>query len=892
MADKKKRITPMMEQYLKIKEEHKDYLLFYRMGDFYEMFFDDAIQASKALDIALTKRGKGEFGEEIPMCGVPVSSHELYLSRLIKLGFKIAFCEQVEDPREAKKRGPSSCVKREVIRIITPGTITEESILNVKKNNYLLCIAPDTKDGYSLAWADISTGDFFCESIKEKQVAEVSSRLCPSEVVLPDSLSHNKKLFAALNTDTEKLTFLPLSRYSLSGASFFLKQLFKIDTLESLGDFTESEMIAAGVLADYINLTQKGKIPPLSRPVLIKDGSFMQIDASTRQGLEIFTGQNEKNTSLLSVIDKTLTGAGGRLLRNRLGSPLVSSAEINDRLNEVEFFINNSDIKEKIRDILSASGDIERSMSKISTYRAAPRDLEVVKNVLSKIPLLNAALYFKQDMLPPSLQKIIKEMGNHSRLTEMLDKALKSELPANVKDGNFIANGYSAELDNLRNIRDNSKQLIARLQLKYAEISNVPTLKICHNNIIGYYIDVAAKYASDMLKAAQRGEGPFIHRQSLAGSSRFVTAELTELEEKITSATSKVLASELDIFYSICKEILEEKDSIFQTGKAMAKLDVAAALAEIAQRNNYCRPVIDDSNAFEIVKGRHPVVEISAGKDFVANDCVIQNGKERLWLITGPNMAGKSTFLRQNALIAIMAQAGSFVPAESAHIGIVDKIFSRIGASDNLARGQSTFMVEMVETAAILNQASEKSFVILDEIGRGTSTFDGLSIAWAVLETLHNTNKCRGLFATHYHELTALKEVLPELSLYSMKTKEWKDNIVFMYEIEKGSADRSYGIHVAKLAGLPKAVIKRAEEVLHGLESKKSQIDEILGELPLFSFAAPENTPYESSSDIDNCSAEQSDTLKDMLLDINADELTPIQALNELYRLIAAAKEI
>ncbi len=883
MTDKKKQ-TPMMDQYLEIKEKHKDYLLFYRMGDFYEMFFDDAIKASQALDIALTKRSNTE---DIPMCGVPVASHEIYLAKLIKKGFKIAFCEQMEDPAEARKRGAKSCVKREVIRIITPGTITEDTILNNKRNNYLLCMAPSGKNEYALAWADISTGDFYYESINEKQIPETISRLEPSEIILPDSLSDNKKLLGALNTDFARISYLPSSRYSLSGATTFLKQLFRIDTLSSFGDFTEAETIAAGVLADYIDLTQKGKMPQLSKPTHIKENAFMQIDASTRQGLEIFTGQN-KNTTLISVLDKTLTGAGGRLLASRINAPLLSVEQINDHLNEVDFFINNDDTRNKIRNILTATGDIERAMTRISVNRGNPKDLSTIKDVLNKMPLLAAELHFKQDFLPTSLINIIKDMGNHSHLTELLGKALKNELPVNLRDGNFIADGFSAELDNLRNIRDNSRQLIARLQLKYVQESGIPTLKICHNNIIGYYIEVTAKYATEMLQAAQNGQGPFIHRQSLATSSRFVTAELTELEEKITSASGKVLALELEIFDSICQSILNDSETIFKASKAMSALDVASALAEVAKQNNYCRPVIDNSDAFEIIKGRHPVVELSAGKDFVSNDCIMREERDRLWLITGPNMAGKSTFLRQNALISVMAQAGSFVPAEHAHIGIIDKIFSRIGASDNLARGQSTFMVEMVETASILNQATEKSFVILDEIGRGTSTFDGLSIAWAVLESLHNINKCRGLFATHYHELTALEEVLPHLSLHSMKTKEWKDNVVFMYEIEKGKADRSYGIHVAKLAGLPHNVIKRAESVLQSLESKKSQIDEILGELPLFSLMPPTDDKNADSGYEQNKS---SDKLKNALLEINADELTPIQALNELYKLISLAKE-
>jgi len=892
MTDKKKH-TPMMEQYLKIKEEHKGYILFYRVGDFYEMFFDDALTASKVLGIALTK--KKEQGEEIPMCGVPAFNYEPHLSKLVSSGFKVAFCEQTEDPKEAKKRGGITCVNRDVIRIFTPGTITEDDILKTNRNNYLLCIAPDGKNQYALAWTDISTGEFSCESIKETQLEETAFRLCPSEILLPDTLSDNKRLSVALGMESGKFTYLPVSRYAFSGAEVFLKQLFQVDTLDSFGDFSQAEIIAAGVLADYINLTQKGKIPSLSLPNRIKDNTFMQIDASTRKGLEIFEGYNEQNTknsTLINILDKTVTGPGGRLLNADLNAPLLSSVKINDRLSEVEFFVNNNDVKDKIRKILSGSGDIERSMTRISLGRANPIDLQVVKDVLSKAPVIANILYFKQDFLPPSLFTIINELGTHSDVISTLKRALKSELPNHLRDGYFIADGYSAELDRIRQIKNNAKSYINRLQLKYAEMSNVPGLKICNNNVIGYYIEVNSKYAGDMLKAAHNGEGPFIHRQSLAGSSRFITTELTELEEEINSSESKELALEYELFDELCKIVLATRDSIFQASKALARIDVATALAEVAQKNNYCRPIIDDSDTFEVIKGRHPVVEIAAGKDFVSNDCLLKGDKDRLWLITGPNMAGKSTFLRQNALMAIMAQAGSFVPAESAHIGIVDKIFSRIGASDNLTKGQSTFMVEMVETAAILNQATEKSFVILDEIGRGTSTFDGLSIAWAILEALHNTNKCRGLFATHYHELAALGEVLPALSLHSMKTKEWKGNVVFMYEIEKGKADRSYGIHVAKLAGLPKPVIKRAQEVLCSLESKKNQIDDILGELPLFSFAAPTKDEKDGGNDEQEKNSPKTDTLYNMLLSINADELTPIQALNELYRLIAAAKEL
>lgn len=881
-------LTPMMAQYLETKKAYPDYLLFYRMGDFYEMFFDDAVAASKALDIALTKRGKLE-GADVPMCGVPFHAYETYLSRLIKHGFKVAICEQMEDPKEAKKRGAKSVVKRDVIRLVTAGTLTEENLLDSRRNNFLLSLAK-TGDMLGVSWLDLSTGDFFLEEIGLKNKPEVVvvssllSRLSPVEILVSDRYLQSPKLFEVFNEYRKKLSVLPEARFNFENARRNLLNLFKVETLDAYGNFSRAEITAAGVLMDYVETTQKGQMPRVEKPVKIYERQVMEIDGATRRSLELLeSSSGDRGNSLLSVLDRTVTGAGARMLAGRIASPLVDTKEIGERLNVVEFFLNEEFIRDDVRALLKACPDIERAVSRLSLERGGPRDLAAIKTTLAAVPRLKNILSgaSSQNMvseLPEAVARIAGRMGHHENLVDELERALADELPLLARDGGFIREGYYPPLDEIRRVKNNSQQIILQLQEKYAAATDIPNLKIKYNNLIGYFVEVPAKFATRMLENRD-----FIHRQSVLNAVRFTTVELTEIENEIRGAGEKLLATELELFNKLVTEVRIAADDISRTAKALAELDVGAALADLAAEKNYCRPEIDDSFCFDIEDGRHPVVEASLAREhggaFVGNDCRLGGDYSNIWLITGPNMAGKSTFLRQNAIIAVMAQIGSFVPAKRARIGVVNKLFSRVGASDDLARGRSTFMVEMVETASILNRADERSLVILDEIGRGTATFDGLSIAWAVVEHLHEVNRCRALFATHYHELTSLVGKLHKMSLHCMKIKEFNDEVIFLHEVIDGAADRSYGIHVAKLAGLPPVVLKRAEQVLSSLENdkKNANIKELADDLPLFSSLKKEE---KKPSAVDAALAE-----------ICPDNLTPREALDELYRLKALSEE-
>ena len=879
----KSNLTPAMVQYMELKQAHQDYLLFYRMGDFYELFFDDAITASKALDIALTKRGKAD-GKDVPMCGVPFHAYESYMAKLMKQGFKVAICEQMEDPAEAKKRGYKAIVRRDVVRLVTPGTITEDTILDSRKNNYLLCVAKINND-FGLAWIDLSTGVFYTQLLEIKEGNEVAElhtaidRLAPSEILVADTLLQNSDLFHLLNEYKEKLSVLPQARFNSGNAQKRILEFYNVNTLDSFGSFSKSEVTAAGILLDYVENTQKGKMPRIARPVKILSSQYMEIDAATRHNLDLLDGP--RGSTLISVLDRTVSGAGARLLANRLANPLLNVKKINARLDVVEFFLKHQDVREKLRTVLKSCPDIERAVSRLGVGRGGPRDLLSIGVTLGSLPkLITLIETFKPidvvDELPSAVAKILQKFGNHAMLVNMLANALwvedrNNELPLLARDGDFIKAGYSPELDAVRDLKNKGHNYILNLQSKYVQQTGIEHLKIKYNNVIGYFIEIPNKEAAQVL-----GNPEFIHRQSVLNAARFTTVELTELENQIRGAAEKALALELAVFDDLVHSVLLAADDITRTANALAELDVGSALADLAIENNYCRPEIDDSYAFEIVDGRHPVVEEAIRRShegsFVGNNCSLDVESNRIWLITGPNMAGKSTFLRQNAIIAIMAQMGSFVPAKSAHIGYVDKVFSRVGASDDLARGRSTFMVEMVETASILNRADRRSFVILDEIGRGTATFDGLSIAWAVVEYLHEVNKCRALFATHYHELTDLTGRLKSMSLHCMKIKEFKGEVIFLHEVIEGAADRSYGIHVAKLAGLPPKVLERAEQVLAELEKDKRQ-NNFSGldlELPLFSFAPKEE--------------KKSPLLKE-LEQLNPDDLTAREALQKLYDL-------
>ena len=881
--------TPMMAQYLAVKDNHPNCLLFYRMGDFYELFFDDALAAAKALDIALTKRGK-HLGSDIPMCGVPVKSHEAYLAKLIRKGFKVAVCEQTENPAEARKRGAKAVVRREVVRVITAGTLTEDSLLDARRHNYLAALA-EAEGAMGLAWIDISTGTFQTQPVEIKVLSAALARLQAGEFLVSEALQQRPDLFEILSDWKDRLSPLPSSRFDSENGRRRLENLFAVKTLDAFGDFSRGEMAAAGALVDYVELTQKGRLPRLAAPRRLAGGAVMEIDTATRRNLELTeTLSGERKGSLLSIIDRTVTGAGARLLTLRLSAPLTDVAAIKSRLDEVQFFTENERKRESLRGLLKTSPDIERTLSRLILGRGGPRDLAAIRDGLAlTFEVREIIRSGGLSGIPRGIESSCRELGQHGELVDRLASALSPELPLNARDGGFIARGHAPELDELITLRDESRRLVANLQSRYAAETGVQALKIRHNNVLGYFIEVASKQAD---KVASGPEDPFIHRQTMASAVRYSTVELGELEGRIATAAERALAVELKLFDALVGEVARHSEPVAAAAAAIAGLDLASALAQLAVDRRYCRPVLDDRLGFKIKAGRHAVVEAAIEESqegtFIANDCRLGDGNGdgddgRLWLLTGPNMAGKSTFLRQNALIVLMAQMGCFVPAESARIGAVDRLFSRVGAADDLARGRSTFMVEMVETAAILNQAGPRALVILDEIGRGTATFDGLSIAWAVVEHLLEVNRCRALFATHYHELTALAVKLPGLSCHTMKVKEWRGDVVFLHEVGGGAADRSYGIHVGKLAGLPAAVVKRAEQVLETIEKgqQSSAVTRLADDLPLFAAAEDQAA----------AAAKGPSPVEAALAEVQADELTPRQALDLLYHLIELSKE-
>ncbi|MDX2225139.1 MAG: DNA mismatch repair protein MutS [Rhodospirillaceae bacterium] len=892
--------TPLMAQYHAVKAQHPDALLFFRMGDFYELFFDDAVAASAALDIALTKRGKHQ-GDDIPMCGVPVHSHEGYLARLIRKGFKVAVCEQLEDPAEAKKRGSKAVVKRDVVRLITPGTLTEDTLLEARRHNYLAAVAEVKADGagnLGLAWLDVSTGAFLVQAVDTAALPAALARISPGELLVPDRLADAAGLGDAFAPWRDRLTILPASRFDSENARARLHALYGVGALDGFGPFSRAEIAAAGTLVDYVALTQKGKLPRIDRPARQDAGAVLEIDAATRRNLELTqTLSGERAGSLLAVLDRTVTGAGARALAARLSAPLTDPAAINRRLDAVAFFVSAAAARDAVRAALRSAPDIARALSRLTVGRGGPRDLAAVRDGLALAPRLrNAAASAGRSLLPPpaELAAAVSDLDGHGGVVDRLSQALAANVPLLARDGGFVATGYSAALDEQRALRDHSRKLIAGLQATYAEATGIANLKIAHNNMLGYYVEVNAKAGEKLLEQIRAGLASgaggaatrFVHRQSMANAIRFTTAELAAFEDRVRAAADKTLSLELGIFDQLVAAVTAVADAIAAAAQAMATLDVAAALAELAAGARHVRPVVDGSTAFAIEAGRHPVVEAAmagAATAFVPNGCNLNpksdGGAGRLWLVTGPNMAGKSTFLRQNALIVLMAQAGCFVPAAAAHIGVVDRLFSRVGAADDLARGRSTFMVEMIETAAILNLATPRSLVILDEIGRGTATYDGLSIAWATLEHLHDVNQARALFATHYHELTALAGRLRELAPHTLKVKDWQGQVVFLHEIGPGAADRSYGIHVAQLAGLPTGVIARAEEVLAALERGETAgaARQLAEDLPLFAARPAASRPTAP------------DPVVEELARIIPDELTPRAALDALYRLKALA---
>ena len=880
--------TPMMAQYLEIKRQHTDALLLYRMGDFYELFFDDAVKASATLGIALTKRGMHK-GADIAMCGVPVHALDHYLHKLIRHGHRVALAEQMEDPSEAKKRGYKSVVARQVVRLITPGTLIEDTLLESRASNYLACLTGHKSSGeLALAYADISTGTLAVMATDAGKLAAALARLSPSEILLNDTLLELPQLITSIKESAAAITPMPASRFDSSAATHALKTHFEVESLEVFGAFRRLDLSALGALLDYIKLTQVGNIPHLRPPQMETQESGLIIDAATRANLELSrTLGGERKGSLLATLDITVTAAGARLFAEYVARPLADPGLINARLDAVAHFYDDETLGETIRRILRGLPDIERALSRLTSGRGGPRDLSAMSAGVLATQQLQAALHGEAvalTALPSQLADILDQLhaAPHELAREIV-LALADELPLQARDGGFVAHGFSPELDENRKLRDDTRQVIANLQTAYAESAGVKTLKIKHNNMLGYFIEVTAQQA-EQLKASDAAQN-FIHRQTIATAVRFTTIELGELEQKIAVAGARVLAQELDIFRKLADGVLQHRYALSNAAAALAALDVYASLGSLARQRRFVRPKVDASLAFLIEAGRHPVVEqalkTQGERAFAANDSELSETHKRLWLLTGPNMAGKSTYLRQNALIAIMAQFGSFVPAKSAHIGVLDRLFSRVGAADDLARGRSTFMVEMIETAAILNQATERSFVILDEIGRGTATYDGLSIAWATLEHLHDVNRSRALFATHYHELTSLAATLKHMHCATMKVREWEGEIVFLHEVTSGTAERSYGIQAAKLAGLPANVIHRATEVLKRLEEGKgtNKAQNLAAELPLFAASVKaQPTP-------------KKDALREKLNAILPDELSPREAHAIIYELIAQAKE-
>jgi DNA mismatch repair protein MutS len=863
---RKPAVTPMMAQYHAIKRQQPDCLLFYRMGDFYELFFDDAVAASAALDIALTKRGSHD-GADIPMCGVPVHAADTYLSRLIREGFKVAVCEQVEDPAEARKRGPKSVVKREIVRLVTQGTLTEDGLLDARAHNHLAALA-DVGGQLGFAWLDMSTGEFTVQRVDANGLAAALARVAPNELLAPERLLEQPDLSEILAQWKAVLSPLPNSRFDSQNGRRRLEALYGVAAMDGFGAFERHEMAAAGALVDYVELTQYGNMPRLAPPRRLALDAVLEIDAATRVNLELTCGLGGgRKGSLLSVIDRTVTGPGARLLAARLAAPLTDPAAIGDRLDTIRFFLDQAALRGEVTTHLRRCPDIMRAMSRLSVGRGGPRDLAAIRDGLAAAAEIQRRLDQPALEMPVNATAARDALGPHDALLERLGRALAAALPLLARDGGFIAPDYAPELDEFRQLRDEGKRLIANLQSRYRGESGVDSLKIKHNNVLGYFIEVTPRHAEKM------GE-PFIHRQTLASAARYSTVELAQLARDIAAAADKALAVELRLFEDLVGAVTARADALARTAEGLAILDVATALADLARAKDYCRPAVEDGAAFDIKGGRHPVVEAALeGRDFVPNDCDLAESK-RLWLLTGPNMAGKSTFLRQNALIAILAQMGSYVPADSARIGVLDRLYSRVGAADDLARGRSTFMVEMVETAAILNQAGPRSLVILDEIGRGTATFDGLSIAWACVEHLHDVNRCRALFATHYHELTGLTGRLDALSPHTMRVKEWEGDVIFLHSVGPGAADRSYGIHVAKLAGLPKTVIDKAGQVLAELEAgeQSGAIARLSDGLPLFT-VVPKPAPAPESE------------VEAALAQADPDALSPRDALELIYRL-------
>jgi DNA mismatch repair protein MutS len=884
--------TPVMAQYLQTKAQHPDALLFFRMGDFYELFFEDAVTAAQALSLALTRRGQFK-GEDIPLAGVPFHAADAYIAKLIRQGFRVAVCEQLEDPAEAKKRGSKSVVRRGIVRVVTPGTLTEDTLLEERGANRLIALA--SRGGVmALGMVELSTGDVEVAEIAPEQIPAQLAALRPSESLIADRVLQDEDLYAQVKLYGGVIQPQAPSLSDPAAGEARLLKLYGVQTLDGFGAFSPAEISALGMLAAYIDVTQAGKIPALKPPARVISNNHLSIDAATRASLEIDrTQQGRREGSLIAALDATVTSAGGRLLASRLSRPLSQPDLINARLDTVAWLIERRDLRAALRLEMRALSDQARALSRLSLNRGGPRDLVVIREALrigeNLAALLNDACQQSHPDLiascPSEIEAIICALIPSQPLNALRDRlarAVVDEPPLSLRDGGYVRAGFSADLDEARSLRDDSRQVILALEQRLAAETGV-AIRIKFNNVLGYFIELSSKLAEQL--QAQDTQKQFIHRQSLANQVRFVTTELVELDGRIQRAAAQGLAQEQEIFESLREEVRTNAAGIQAAHDAICALDVACANAHWAEDHDAIRPMIDDSLVLEISRGRHPVVAAalkSQGKPFTPNDVALDAAGEaapRLSLVTGPNMAGKSTYLRQNALLIIMAQAGLFVPAKSMRLGVVDRLFSRVGAGDDLAQGRSTFMMEMVETAAILSQATQRSFVVLDEIGRGTATYDGLAIAWACTEHLHEITQARTLFATHYHELSDLEQRLKHVSNISLTAREHNGELIFLHEAKKGAADRSYGVQVARLAGMPGPVVARARDILQRLEAD-NHTELRLDDLPLFSQGLSAHPVAREPSKAES-----------VLKSLNPDELSPKEALEVIYNLHKLVKD-
>ncbi|WP_293609134.1 DNA mismatch repair protein MutS [Ponticaulis sp.] len=884
-------VTPFMAQYLEIKSRNPDTMLFFRMGDFYELFFEDAELAADVLDITLTKRGQHN-GDPIPMAGVPHHSAEPYLARLIRAGHRVAICEQTETPAEAKKRGSKAVVNRDIVRIVTPGTLTEDTLLEARSGNFLAAIcADDTLETCGVALCDISTGQFILFKVSTGELIARLSGYRPNELIMSEALKYSPQMTAALEGAPVPVTTFQTRSASAKGGAEALKEAFNLSSVDGLGQFEDLHLSAAGLLLGYIELTQAGLPPELDYPVLASGDVHLMLDETTRHALEIDRTQTgARKGSLLHTIDRTLSAGGARLLADQVSRPLTARTAIEARLDGIQLLLENSELREDLRDEMKGLPDLERARSRLRLGRATPVDLKSIRIGLETsarvLSLLEDTDLSAAPIIAGAANDLTKTLASGlTALGAQICSILVDDPPAIMSDGGFVRSGANEDLDRLRTLRDDSRKIIAGLEAKYQQDTGISAIRIKFNAMLGYFLEVPAKHVEPF--EALENASLFHRRQGLANATRYSTEELANIAREIDSANTDAKALELKLFAELVNAVLEQSDGIRQAASALSQLDVSAAGAEWADEFSACRPQIFDDKRLHVTDGRHPVVEAAlrkTGNGFVSNSLNLGNSADkdtRLQIITGPNMAGKSTFLRQTALLVILAQAGWYVPARDMGLGIVDRVFSRVGASDDLARGKSTFMVEMLETASILNQASDRALVILDEVGRGTSTYDGLAIAWSCVEYLHDTVRCRGLFATHYHELTKLATRLPFAGNLSLRAREWRGDLIFLHEVQDGPADKSYGVQVARLAGLPKLAVQRAKQVLDQLETIQER-GVPSDDLPLFSFS--EEGPAKVAETPSDEIAPERDAIS-ALAEIDPDEMSPKEALEALYHL-------